>query len=730
MSNYKNILKFENIKFAGTGIAAVLVSALLLFALHTYKKLILVEYLAYYLWFIPPVLIIMFLYRNYVQSNLQEDSIKELLPGIILFIFLLLALVSSHNHFKWFYFLKWRHAPVAGFHYFEAGFIQFIFITQLLIFLFLLPKRKTAAVIGMVFVFIQIICLWKFISVTNGEPLYRDDHPCFIYRIYEFLNTFPRFLNYNPEWNAGTEDCSGVTTGAVSLMFLFWPIWKIFGVFASYTYVYGILFIILMPLLYVLSLRIMGGDWASAWSAGILSIIVSHYYFLWLARYGTPGAAFSSALLVPFSACVYRGIWLNKREWWLFLALILTGFFLVLWPPGIVMGVGVFFALIVNFKRLSKKNILFLLLCFGVFFALYFRIFLIIFSPSSVSETMGSFNCSRDNTSLFSLFNLKVFMEGLCNLRDHIMEGNPILIFFGIGGILFLRNYGVKCLYIPIMVFVMIFTAWGDHISTELQFTRMGVPMFFISVVPAALWISDFLKSKNLKLVIIQPALISLLMLTGWNCVRLYGNEWFVSFETIPQDTKELISWIRTNTSEKGRILLSGATLHAYGGGHANVLPYLTKREMLASDYVLFSTYGDAPDFPPPEFRETKEKMAEYMDRYDITNVIVWDDPWKALYRKYPEQFEEAVVIADKVVFKVKRNANIFFKGKGEVTANFNSIKVTVDNPSEECVIKYNWINGLYATPPSEIYPFDAGYGIKFIGIKPNGKKNIQIQWR
>ena len=41
---------------------------------------------------------------------------------------------------------------------------------------------------------------------THGVPLYRDDHPSFIFRLWEFGRAFPRFVTYNPYWNAGVVD--------------------------------------------------------------------------------------------------------------------------------------------------------------------------------------------------------------------------------------------------------------------------------------------------------------------------------------------------------------------------------------------------------------------------------------------------------------------------------------------------------------------------------------------
>jgi len=712
-----------------TNLFAVLFACGVLMAfLHTQGKVILKGFFVYYVLLIPTVLMVEIVRMRDVYPKEEDERDSNTVVGIILYVFLLLVLVSSLNNQRWFYFLKWGYLGGPGFSFLESGIIQFILLTQFFTLLFLFPRKSTTLISAMVLVGVQILCLYVFLSGTGGEPLFKDDHPCFIYRVWEFAKTFPQLINYNPDWNAGVIDYSPVETGAISLGLLFWPIWKIFGVLAAYTSVYGVLFIVVIPFLYVLSLRIIGGNWISACAAGVLSLGVSQFYFLWLLNFGTPGACLSSAFIVPFSACVFRVLWLDKREWWLGVMLVLSGFFLVMWPPGIVMGLGVLLALGLNYRQCSRDKMFFLVVCLLAFLVIYFKVLAIIARPSTVGDVAGNISSGTGSPALF--FDKNVLVCALKEIRGHLTGGNPLLVVFGLGGLFFLPYSGVKQWYMPILLFLMFFAGWGDFVSKELQFVRMGVPMFFVLIVPTSMWIGWFLTKKNMRFSIAQAGLIALLVLTGTNCMQIYRNQGVVRFWTIPDDIQELTGWIRDNTSKEGRILFAGSTIHEYGGGHAVVLPYLTDRAMLAADYVQFSTSGPQDYFPPSEFRAEKEKLSQYMDLYNITHVIAWEDDWKKIFTQYPDMYKEVKKVNEMSVYSVDRRPSYVLKGDATVSADFNVINVHTEKPSEEIVIKFNCLDGLKTGKPAELFSYNAGNGIKFIGIHPNGCKDIRISYK
>lgn len=693
----------------------ILIGIVLLSLLHTHGKLLLSEYLIYYLWFIPSILIIEIIRRH---KNNTSINYLECLPGIILCLFLLAALSSSFLHHKWFYFLDWGHTS-----YLRAGIIRFILLTQLFIPLLFFLRNKLSIFSFIILFSFQILCLVAFLETTGGSIIYEDDHTSVMYRIWEISRTFPQLTNYSPYWNGGAVTTSGTTTGAVSMGILFWPIWRFFDISYTYTYIFAIIFILIIPFISALSLKAITKDWTTAWIAGLFSLGVSQYFFLWLLHYGTPAAEMSSALIIPFTCLLYRIVWQEKTVWWTGLLLIISAFFLVLWPLGVILALVATFPIILNLRRINTRKILFLGICFLVFCGLYFKMFLTTIKP----QTLG---LVTTKSSLYDILKLKIICNGWHYLGALIKEGHPLLIFLGIGGVFFIPSRNMRMWFIPIIICLALISGWGRELDPKLELNRIAIPLFFVSIVPASIWISNILKINNIRYYFMQSILISLLILGGWNCVRIYKNDGLVRYKAIPDEIKELVNWLKQNTPVDGRILMSGLTIHGYGHAHVAFLPYLVKREMLASDYFHYSPSIMEPHFPPQEFINNKDDTLGYMELYNVTHIITQEENWEKLFQAMPEKYKREMTISGKTIFSVNRDSNMFLKGCGEIERDFNLIKIHTENGQEEIVIKYNWQEGLEAKKPAEIFPFDTGTKITLTGIRPNGEKDIIIRYK
>ena len=44
-------------------------------------------------------------------------------------------------------------------------------------------------------------------------------------------------------------------------------------------------------------------------------------------------------------------------------------------------------------------------------------------------------------------------------------------------------------------------------------------------------------------------------------------------------------------------------------------------------------------------------------------------------------------------------------------------------------VIRYNWSDRLKVSAPAALEPYDAGNGVVFIGIRPNGMSRVDIRY-
>jgi hypothetical protein len=194
-----------------------------------------------------------------------------------------------------------------------------------------------------------------------------------------------------------------------------------------------------------------------------------------------------------------------------------------------------------------------------------------------------------------------------------------------------------------------------------------------------------------------------------------------------------LVHFVRNAVPPGGRVLFAGATVHFYGRGHVAFLPCLTGREMMACDYYAFPPGTVEYNYPPRAYRLKREDTLAFMDLYNVTHVVTYHEDWRRYFLDQPERYQPLLLPPEKnrayCIFKVKRTPDIFLKGSGTVTADFNRIRVDLDAAREEVVIKYNWCDDLRVSQPAEIFPHKAWKDINLIGIRPNGAQAVDIRY-
>ena len=700
--------------------AALVAGLALLLLLRSSGRVIHLEWMAILLWLVPPAFLV-WISRSHWNRGLPPES-GNLAPLVTAFVFLTLYLFSSAVFSRWFYFPNWLPSRPE---YLRSGMEQVVLLTGLLMPALLLARNRHRVFLYFVFAAGVALCAHALYSATDGgKALWRDDHPSFLFRLWIFGKTFPHFLSYNPYWNAGATDFVCTTTGANAFGLLFWPLWKYLPPHVFYTAAVAAVFMLFMPLITGVAVRLSGGDRTAAIVAAIMALGVSQHFFLWMLHFGTIGAALASSFVLPVSAALYRVFWMDRREIRTGLFLILSVFFLILWPAGAIMLAPIVLGALVNFRRWNRKNILFLALCALVVLALYFRpLTLILFHKTSPL----SFVMNDKDGAAPSLFTLEVLKRGWDHFIAHLVEGHPIILFLGIVGLFALPLKSIRWWYGPIFIGFALLTGWGREWKPDMQLTRMGIPMLFVAVPPAAIACSRLLRSRDVRLLPVRAALIALLFFGAYGVSKVYRNQGLSRFTFLSADVERMADWIKTNTPPDGRVLFSGRMVHAINGGHVAYLPVLTGREMMACDYYHFPPKTVEYEYPPRPFNMNPGGIHGFMDLYNVSCVVTYHDRWKQFYRHFPDRYEEAQTIGDFTFFKVNRAMNLFLQNSGSVTADFSRIDVQLDDPTNDAVIKYNWVDGLKVGPPAEIYSFDAGSKVNLIGIHPHGAGQIRI---
>jgi len=719
-------------RFWLSGLTAAAVGFVFLYYLRLSPPYLRTSLLFYTIWWLPVLLAMGLFWRQWPHRVRPWRRLRALAPLLVLTLAALLYLFSSMVDFHWFFLNRWvpRSTAVLGY-----TLPRFILVVAILIPVLAFWTRRVWVLVFVCMVGLQIHLFESFLGYTHGAPLYKDDHPSFLFRLWEFKEAFPRLANYAPYWNGGRVHVEGALSGAHALGYLFWPWWKMFEVHDVYTLVISISQFVLVPLLAAGSIRIMRGSAVAAWCAGILSLGVSQYYFLWLLDFGTVGAMTTTPFLLPVTACVYRVIWLERQEWWVGLTLVASTFFLLLWPPGALMCLPIAVAVLCSGRRWwCRRKLLFLAGCAAVVVLLYSRyLFVVMLKGQAMFEYVAEASDKLEGP-MIPLMSRAELLDGWKFLWNTIKEGHPILIFLGLAGCLFAPRRSLRRWAIPMILGFAVMAGWGRHHFPRLELVRMAIPMFVVAILPASFILASLLRTRLTLLAPVRAFLLGLLIIGGHSVGLIYAHKSRHNFTVLKDRTKVMTAWIRDHVPEGGRVAFLGYAMHGYGGGHIAYLPVMTGREMMACDFYHFPPRYVEYQYPPRGFREDAAALTRFAELYNVTHFITFHDLWKFTLHMSPDSFTAHEVPHEgskhKVTaFEVHRVPSMLIDAEGTVSARFNRIEVALAAPAEEFVVKYNWVDGLEAEPPAEIFPYEAENNVRLIGVRPGGAGSVAIRY-
>lgn len=597
----------------------------------------------------------------------------------------------------------------------------------------LIWKKGTSRAMGIALSVVALGYLFRCVQVAlrslEGGVLYKTDHPSFMFRLAEFAQSFPALGGYSPAWNAGTEQFTGVSSGIQGIGLLLLPWLKFFPVHTLYNGWVLLLFLGLVPILAAASARWVGGDRAAMATAALLSLGVSHQYFLWMWHFGTLGAVFSAVMVMPVLALSYRVVVRKQRDPFTFVGLWLSMFLMSMWMPlALTVGAGLLVAYGLMRKHWDGQGFRFLALCATVFlisWSPWLRI--ILFPARGVVSYVGQ---PSDETYAMWHWGLK----GGQGVFRMLADSNPLILLLGVAGIISPSVGPLKRWYIPSLLVLACFTGWVALWKPLSQFERLSLPMVFVLLVPASLYFARGLRDRGWGWVPVQVAGLALLLLSAEMAVRSYDNKGPAPAQTMEEVVPQMLSWIEDQVPEKGRLLFAGSAVHAYGGGKIAYLPLLAKREMMADDYFGFPQRTIEYNFPPRVYRKDSEKFRAYLEAYNVTHVITSHDKFRDYFASYPEDFiwqstfsfREATLSG----YRFVRHQPLMGE-EVEIQAKVNAFQIDFPAEIHEAVISYNWREGLRClTPGAEIAPFQVDENIRFIRVTRGDDTRVKLGYQ
>ena len=580
----------------------------------------------------------------------------------------------------------------------------------------------------------QLACIILLLRHTGFSAPYSDDHPSFLFRLAEFFGSFPWRENYVPFWNAGVVNSVITSSGVAGYALLGAPFWLLLEPHAAAPYVLLFVFVLCVPWVTVWAFRAAGLAWTGALAGGLLMLCGSRIFFIWMLHFGTVGASLSGALLPAALAFLYAAVFRRPAPRRTFAGLFLSLFLMGQWPPLLLLGPPLGLLAALAWRRWRRPPVRGRLVVTG---ALAVGALLPTVAGALLGKTVmdhvletapGTGSCLAGIGASF-----RSLMPGL------LMDVNPLVLVAGFAGLWVMPWRHLRRWVAAVLLVLVIGFSAGPVCLPNLQFERLAIMAAGLLVLPAAAWLRKALEAPSPRLVAVKAAILALLVCSLTNAARYYAGRTPAAYSGIRPSIRALVSWVREHVPEDGRLLFAGPVVHAYGRGHIAYLPLLAGREMMAGDYYGFPAGMVEHGYPPETFRKRPGGMERFMRHHGVTHVISFRDNYLAHFRAHPESYEEVACFEEPlerrnnryIVFRVRDSGGRFREGAGTVRAGFNRLAVSFgETVPPHAVIAYNWDARLSAAPPAQIHPVEIEPGVTFIGLRPNGAREVRIRYR
>ena len=392
------------------------------------------------------------------------------------------------------------------------------------------------------------------------------------------------------------------------------------------------------------------------------------------------------------------------------------------WPPSVAMLVPVGLGFLVSCRSWRARNLALLIGAGLAVGALLFPAFLANAANPAAAKLFAQ--------ATPPIHWPAVLATGAAKLHENLARINPAVLFLGLPGAFLLPDRRLRRFLAPALLLFVLLAGWGEVCKPQLQLTRSVVVLGLLAAVPAGLWMGRWLEAGGPAHLPLKAAAIGLLVVSARATGELAGNQGPARFEHTTPKLLEFAEWIRVHVPPDARLLFAGPAVHGYGRGHVACLPVWTGRAMVACDYYHFGVSQVEYDMPPKPFRKSDAEFIRYMDLLNVSHVATYHADKQKVMNRNPEAFRKVAALGPDgfwAVYEVNRKPDWFLEGSGRVEQAVNRLTVTLDDPAKSAVVKFNWNPALKPSAPATIEPFEAGPGLTFIRIHPNGARRVVL---
>ena len=582
-----------------------------------------------------------------------------------------------------------------------------------------------------IFILLPVDCILK------GSPVYSDDYSLHYYNCLhnkEMLLNFGKTWGYDPFLLAGYPAGVLFAADAKAWELLFFVLSFFFSDGFSFNF-YIILFHLVHPFLLYSAAR--NFDFSKKeslisafFSFGVLYFTNAIDFVYW----GMISFVFVSYFSIFVFSFFFK--WLKSTQFKYYLILLVAGSLLMLMhimSPILVFIPSFVLYFLYNRKIKTSNHILLFILLVTILLINSFWLLPIvkIYNQLTIEYYMEQYT-TLQSFNIFQPIKIYLLQYMMINktspdLNNSLIEA--LLVLFGTAGM----YYMIKCkvqrkiaiAFLSGILFLFLVSYYGSYTNffSKIQPKRFIIPLNILLIIPASRGlyniVQEIIKGKSL---IFRVFLICFAVVVIADPVlklpksAFYNKAYRLSC-SIPDQIENLLTWIKKNTDNSGRILLEDSgydTKHKYYGTHLpGLFPYYTQREFLCGPVPYPSIFQQVASFNAGLlFRKDVESFSlndfkKYFDLYNVKWIICWSKKSINHIKKYPDFFIYKTVIDKFSIFEIKREASYFLQGSGKIKASYNRFQLNNVIPvNGEIIIKYHWMDNFKTNPPLKIEEF------------------------
>src|SRR6185503_7244361 len=325
------------------------------------------------------------------------------------------------------------------------------------------------------------------------------------------------------------------------------------------------------------------------------------------------------------------------------------------------------------------------------------------------------------NTDFFTFILDYIGPQGYWTFRPSFLEKGfrlALLVLGGFGTWKLIRSdkrdLGIMLAGALITLFVVTYFGAGVPFVKPWQPLRFKVPFDLFLAVGAAHAVDRWLIRRAATTTLVPIVLVCGSLAFLINLVQTESSGQLQIRSQLIPELREIVDWIGRATPADGRVLFEESgdeTGFVYDRVYlSSLIPYVTGRQLIGGPINLYNDRHHFAEFHSGKIFQkdpqaiSDSELRNYLRLYNIGAVVAFHPRSIQRLLSIPGLVTVEQRIGPVHLMKVNQPLSWFIAGEGKLKAGYNRLELS-ELKGDELILKYHWVDGLVAQPPTRIEP-------------------------